>query len=197
MSFNLRLEMNNEKREALKNSLNQLIGIKNKSSLLTKSKANNKLNLNMEKIDKNIKEETVKEKPKNPLTYNIGTPVLSADRLLQQNSFRIEMKNFFEVPPFLHFFEVTNSTLHLVFLDGIRPNEPVKWEVMPLDITFKIPSFHRTIATEKGDIYLIGGTSPETLKRSKDIYQYNKTAKTLTKVAELLVARSSHSVLCH
>jgi N-acetylneuraminic acid mutarotase len=69
--------------------------------------------------------------------------------------------------------------------------------VIPLEVSFKIPSFHRTIATEKGEIYVIGGTSADTLKRTKDIYQYNKSGKTLLKVAELLVARSSHSVLCH
>lgn len=44
---------------------------------------------------------------------------------------------------------------------------------------------------------MIGGTSPDNLKRTKDIYQYNRSEKTLVKVAELLVARSSHSVLCH
>jgi N-acetylneuraminic acid mutarotase len=53
------------------------------------------------------------------------------------------------------------------------------------------------MATEKGEIYLIGGTYADNLKRSKDIYHYNPKGDTLIKAAELLIARSSHSVLCH
>lgn len=85
-----------------------------------------------------------------PVNYHAGSPLLSADRLLQQNSFRIETKNFFEVEPFLHFFEGTNSALHVVKINNIKLNEPIRWEIIPLEINFKIPSFHRTIATEKG-----------------------------------------------
>jgi hypothetical protein len=110
MAFNLRLEMNNEKREALKASLNELIGIKNKTS----SKFHPKLPLNAEKT---MKESNFKDKglkPPQNVAFSNVSPILSADRLLQQNSFRIDAKNFFESAPFLHFFEVTNSTLHVV-----------------------------------------------------------------------------------
>ena len=69
--------------------------------------------------------------------------------------------------------------------------------MVPLDIQFKIPSFHRTIATERGEIFVIGGTNPETLKRSRDIYKCDYAAATLRKVAELIIPRSSHSILCH
>jgi hypothetical protein len=92
MAFNLRLEMNNEKREALKASLNELIGIKNKA--FTKLKQN-KLHLNLEKADKtkegnvNINININDNKNTKNSIYNIATPVLSADRILQQNSFRI------------------------------------------------------------------------------------------------------------
>lgn len=66
---------------------------------------------------------------------------------------------------------------------------------MQLDIG--IPPFHRTVASEEGGIYLIGGTNVETLKKSKVIYKYDAEKKSLVGVSELLVARSSHSVLCH
>ena len=36
--------------------------------------------------------------------YQVNSQMLSADRLMQQNSFRIETENFFKVEPFLHFF---------------------------------------------------------------------------------------------
>ena len=55
MAFNLRLEMNNEKREALKASLNELIGIKNKTSRNNKSKKRNILKLTFLKNQVNLK----------------------------------------------------------------------------------------------------------------------------------------------
>ena len=46
--------------------------------------------------------------------YQLNPQLLSADRILHQNSFRIEMQNYFKAEPFLHFFEVTNSALHMI-----------------------------------------------------------------------------------
>ena len=46
-------------------------------------------------------------------------------------------------------------------LNDIKQNEPIKWNVINLNINFTIPSFHRTIATEIGNIYVIGGTITE------------------------------------
>ena len=66
-----------------------------------------------------------------------------------------------------------------------------------MDIDFGIPPFHRTVATENGGIYIIGGTIVDTFKKSKTIYQYNASNRKLLPVTELLIARSSHSVLCH
>lgn len=57
------------------------------------------------------------------------------------------MENYFTGEPFLHFFEVTNSTLHLIKLNDIKQNQAIKWEIIPLNISFTLPSFHRTIAT--------------------------------------------------
>jgi hypothetical protein len=130
-------------------------------------------------------------------TYQANPQLLSADRILQQNSFRIEMDNYFRVEPFLHFFEVANSTLHLLNINDIRQGGPIKWNKIPLDIDFNIPPFHRTVATETGNIYVVGGTIVDTLRKSKAIYQYNSSTRKLVPVAELNIARSSHSILCH
>ena len=123
--------------------------------------------------------------------------MLSADRLMQQNSFRIDAENFFNVEPFLHFFEVTNSTLHTVFINDIKQGESIKWNKIPLSIDFGIPPFHRTVATENGGIYIIGGTIVDTFKKSKIIYKYIPSSQKLEPVSELIIARSSHSILCH
>lgn len=94
---------------------------------------------------------------------------------------------------------MTLSTLHLIRLNDVRQNESIKWEVIQLSIDFGIPSFHRTVATESGTIFIVGGTiaERENFMKSKTIYQYDPSGKTLLKVAELIVARSSHSVVCH
>ena len=115
--------------------------------------------------------------------YQVNPQVLSADRLMQQNSFRIEADNFFKVEPFLHFFEVTNSTLHTIFINDIKQGESIKWNKIPLDIDFGIPPFHRTVATENGGIYIIGGTIVDTFKKSKAIYQYSASSRKLVPVA--------------
>ena len=123
--------------------------------------------------------------------------MLSADRILQQNSFRIEMENYFRGEPFLHFFEVTNSALHLININNIKQGEPIKWTILPLHIDFNIPSFHRTTATEYGLIYLVGGTIVNTFKKSNLIYKFDQQNQTLLPAAELIIARSSHSILYH
>lgn len=66
-----------------------------------------------------------------------------------------------------------------------------------MQIKFPIPSFHRTLATEKGVIYLIGGTNVESLQKSSAIYQYDPLHFTLKEVGQLAVARSSHSMVCY
>jgi hypothetical protein len=43
----------------------------------------------------------------------------------------------------------------------VRQNESIKWDVIQLNINFGIPSFHRTVATETGIIFIIGGTIAE------------------------------------
>lgn len=110
--------MNNEKRQLLRTNLNELIGIKNFSQFKKSNKS--------KEVKKSAKEEYIKHN-RSPVKgiskysdAQINPPPLSADRLLQQNSFRIEIKNYFEGEPFLHFFEVTNSTLHLIGINEIR-----------------------------------------------------------------------------
>ena len=69
--------------------------------------------------------------------------------------------------------------------------------MIPLNIKFQIPSFHRTVATENGVIYLIGGTNIENLQKSSSIYQYDPLHATLSQVGNLQVGRSSQSMVCY
>ena len=80
-------------------------------------------------------------------------------------------------------------------IKDIKEHATIRWNVIPLEIDFAIPSFHRTAATSNGNIYVIGGTFP-TMEKSKNIYYYEPLHKTLKKVSELSVGRSSHSIVC-
>ena len=200
MVFNIKLEMNPEKRDLLRRSLNELIGVKNNSD--NKSKTYNNPSRAYPK-DNRPKEKAMKVSKNMQASKAIGSAyqmnpqLLSADRILHQNSFRIEGENYFKGEPFLHFFEVTNSALHKIGINEIRQSEPIKWNVIPLNIDFSIPPFHRTVATEKGLIYVLGGTVVNTFRKSQSIYQYSHEKRSLLEVAQLIIPRSSHSVINH
>lgn len=78
----------------------------------------------------------------------------------------------------------------------MRDNEPPKWTLITLDINFPIPSFNRSIATESGNVYLVGGTILNTEEKSKIIYQFDPLNNTLKQAGKLNVGRSSHSMVC-
>lgn len=51
-------------------------------------------------------------------------------------------------------------------INDLERTNKVDWEIISLKIDFAIPTFHRTIATVDGVIYLIGGTDENTSKKS-------------------------------
>ncbi len=63
-----------------------------------------------------------------------------------------------------------------------------------MNISFKIPDFHKSIATPNGDLYLIGGNLPDSGMKSQKIYKYDFSNNTLIYCASLKYGRSSHSV---
>jgi N-acetylneuraminic acid mutarotase len=65
-----------------------------------------------------------------------------------------------------------------------------------LSINFPIPSFHKSVATENGRIYLIGGTIMSNMQKSTIIYQFNPMANSLKQVSAMNVGRSSQSMVC-
>ena len=177
MVFNIKLEMNPEKRDMLRRSLNELIGVRNKND-------NKSMAISYNQSRGYQKEVRPKQKPmkvsKNMQAskginspYQLNPQMLSADRILHQNSFRIQMQNYFKTQPFLHFFQTTNSTLHIMNINSIKQGQALKWNIVPLDIDFQIPPFHRTIATEDGNIYILGGTIKNTERKSRAIYQFD------------------------
>jgi hypothetical protein len=116
--FNLKVEMNASKREEFRRVLNSLIGIrskgmKNNAGERFKLSNTNRANFSPFQQIRRVTEEDIK---KSKMEYIVNPPLLSADRLLSQAAFKIECENYFEAEPFLHFFEILKSTLHILRL---------------------------------------------------------------------------------
>ncbi len=86
----------------------------------------------------------------------------TAGRSLFEQPFEVSMPDYF-VPncrkKFLHFFQNDEKKLHLLDLE----NHQWKFKVVNLDISFKIPHFHKSITTPFGDTFLIGGSHPDNI----------------------------------
>lgn len=112
--------------------------------------------------------------------------------------FLINMPDYFEpknLTKFLHFFESNSKNLYLLNVETI--NHSSEFMKTTLNIPFKIPRFHKSIITPKGIIYLLGGTSPETNKKTANIYVYDNRTQELKQVGNMVHPRSSHSVCFH
>jgi hypothetical protein len=68
---------------------------------------------------------------------------------------------------------------------------------MPLKIDFKIPHFHKSIITPLGEIFLSGGSHPDSIhSKLKKFYKVDFKNYTLTPMSDMIVPRSSHC-LCY
>ena len=104
----------------------------------------------------------------------------------------IDQKDFFEEQcPFrsLHFFQNDENVVNFISLEEQSYCERTK-----ISISFRIPEFHKSIATPDGSIFLIGGTWHRCNQKSNEIFQYDFKGNTLIRVARLFNARSSHSL---
>lgn len=96
---------------------------------------------------------------------------------------------------YLHFFEPDSKFLYLLNIEDVNQNP--EFSRIPLNINFKIPRFHKSLITPKGNIYLLGGTSVEDNKKIPNIYLYNQKTSDLKTIENMLYPRSSHSVCYH
>jgi hypothetical protein len=202
LKFNIKLEMDPKRREDFRMSLNDLIGIRGREEKATrrredfskKEEFHDSLVLGSPAGSKKIDNFFAASKKE----YIINPQPLSVDREMNKNSLLIEHPNYFKSgEPFLHFFELSKSNLHVIKIKDLEENSQTKWDVIPLNISFAIPSFHRSIATEEGVIYLIGGTDEDSMKKSSRIYEYAPGTRTLKAVSEMKHSRSSHSLVCN
>ena len=134
-------------------------------------------------------------------SFNFKSNILSQkDKKAEDESlFHVTVDEFFNKNcprKFLHFFQNNENYLHILNLNELKFNNgnPV-FERIRLNIDFQIPRFHKSIATNNGDIYLTGGSLFD--RKSQYIYVYDFNRKTLISVATLAFPRSSHAVCFH
>lgn len=76
--------------------------------------------------------------------------------------------NTFKETKYLHFFQNDENMLHFLDLES-----DVEFAAIQLNINFRVPEFHKSIAVPNGDLYLIGGSLPNNVLKSQKIYKYD------------------------
>ena len=94
----------------------------------------------------------------------------------------------------MHFFQSDSKFLYLLNLEDITQQGLPRFTQQPLNISFNIPRFHKSLITPKGSIYLLGGSIPETNQKIANIYNYDPRAKSLKNMGNMINPRSSHSI---
>jgi hypothetical protein len=99
---------------------------------------------------------------------------------------------------YLHFFQNNENILHMLDYQSFLHRGKTEFESSQLNIDFAIPKFHKSLTLPTGELYLLGGSSPEnSMQKSSAIYKYLFDKNTLIKVATLQHPRSSHAICYH
>ncbi|EAR95289.2 kelch motif protein (macronuclear) [Tetrahymena thermophila SB210] len=143
------------------------------------------------------------------------------NQMIQNEIFQITANDYFDkksLRKFLHFFQNDDNKLHyidLTELDNYDLKETAKssnpsnlsskrvagidqiYNIVTIDlkISFRIPSFHKSIATPIGELFLTGGTIPDgQMNKSGWIYQYDWQNQSLIQLSSMNHPRSSHGI---
>ncbi|KAL4480469.1 hypothetical protein ABPG74_020985 [Tetrahymena malaccensis] len=143
------------------------------------------------------------------------------NQMIQNEIFQVTANDYFDkksLRKFLHFFQNDDNKLHyidLTELDNYDLKETAKssnpsnlsskrvagvdqiYNIVTIDlkISFRIPSFHKSIATPIGELFLTGGTIPDgQMNKSGWIYQYDWSSQSLIQLSSMNHPRSSHGI---
>ncbi len=93
--------------------------------------------------------------------------------------------------PQLHSFQWGSKSLHIYNIDSH------KLETRELLSLFEIPVYSRSVATEEGRLYLIGGYVAKDHYYLKNTFAYEEKSNTFTSRAMMRYPRASHGILYH
>ena len=112
--------------------------------------------------------------------------------------FQIESADYFEKnnkKNYLHFFQPKSKILHLFELNDSNPLEMIYF-TKEIFIDFNLPRWHKSVATPKGQIFLLGGASlDKKANKLPLVYSYSFEKNTLLKKKSMITARSCFGVL--
>ena len=99
----------------------------------------------------------------------------------------------------LHFFQDNTKLLRIIDVESLYNSVSKSYHIfdIPLNISFDIPAWHKSLITPTGDIYLIGGiNSNEGNKELKLIFKFDYDELTLLEYPPILKERYGHE-LCY
>ena len=97
---------------------------------------------------------------------------------------------------FIHFFQHKSKNLHLLDLDLLENQNICEFERVELDIDFKIPRWHRSMATPFSEIYLTGGVDVDNVDiKLKNSFVYDFNNRTMIEIDSMNVGRSGHAMI--
>ena len=99
----------------------------------------------------------------------------------------------------LHFFQDSTKLLRIIDVESLYNSLSKSYHIfeIPLNITFDIPAWHKSVITSKGDIFLVGGINVhEENKELKSIYKFDYDELTLEEYPPMMKERYGHE-LCY
>jgi len=116
----------------------------------------------------------------------------------QKEQFPVTLPDYFDPScsrKYLHFFQNHENRFHYININGLNKNSRPQFENVELNIDFRIPPFHKSIAIPNGDIYLIGGSDDQDSSRKlSTTYLFNWQNNSLISRSNLSVPRSSFAI---
>lgn len=110
----------------------------------------------------------------------------------------IRMKSYFDENcqrRYIHFFQDNSKKIHIFDLLGLESGNFLEHHEIDLDISFKIPMWHRSLITPSGDIYLTGGCESErTDVNLRTAYIFNYQTYSLDEIRPMNTGRNSHGI---
>ena len=158
----------------------------------------------------NILSEEILYESKNDLEFikeqnfytNLKQKPLEIQNNLQEDLLTISTANYFADEckhKILHFFQDNTKLLRIIDVESLYNSVSKSCHIfdIPLNISFEIPAWHKSLITPSGDIYLIGGVNTnEGNKELKNVYKFDYDELTLIEYPSILKERYGHE-LCY
>lgn len=118
----------------------------------------------------------------------------------EKDELKIKSANHFESScqhKVLHFFQDNSKILRIIDVESLYNSFSKSYHIfdIPLNISFEIPAWHKSLITPLGEIYLIGGVNTNEGNKELDmVYKFDYDELTLVKLSPMLKERYGHEL---